>query len=92
MAMGGDQFSDDVQQLPHITIILVISAILTGIRLMGQTSEFYQAIAHCWVGGMFGIFAVLNARNLSGRWIYLWCGLLMTAAEVIAFAAGIGNH
>lgn len=35
-------------------IILIVTLLIAGLRLIGDSSVIYQALAHVWVGGLIG--------------------------------------
>lgn len=62
-------------------IVLVLLAVVTGaVRLLGVKTALYQALAHVYVGGLFGA-AFVGKR----RWLYLVLAIGLTVLEVGAF-------
>lgn len=65
-----------------MSIILTITAVVLGaFRLCGLKSEPFQAIAHVYVGALFGAYLVGRRR------LYLVLAVALTVLEVIAFVA-----
>jgi ABC-type Mn2+/Zn2+ transport system permease subunit len=62
-----------------LVMLALVGAVLVYFRFAGYKSQAYQAIAHLFVGGLFGAFFV--------GWDYwmLAIALAMSVAEVIAF-------
>jgi hypothetical protein len=65
-----------------ILLLVIIGSVLIYFRFAGYKSQSFQAIAHLFVGGLFGSFL---SRSDSGRWPILILALLMTFAELLAF-------
>ena len=66
-----------------VFVALLGTSIVIGLlRVFGFKSEFYQAIAHVFVGGLFGAAIATGNRQL-------WClGIGLTVVEVVVFLAG----
>ncbi len=71
-------------------VLIGVSAVaLAGIRILGDRSSAFQAVAHLFVGGLFGAWLEggRSARPL------LWTALLLSVVELACFPIGIGgNH
>lgn len=63
--------------------LIVISGLLGVARLMGAKSIAFQAIAHVFVGGLFG--AGFVAGDNEQRWFYLGLAIGLSVLEVFAF-------
>lgn len=59
--------------------IILTSAVIAALRVAGFASPSYQAIAHLWVGGLFGAYAV------SRKPIHLVSAVTLSVVELIAF-------
>lgn len=62
-------------------VLTAASLILGALRIAGFKSEFYQAVAHVFVGGLFGAAIVTGEKN------YWLSSLGLTAVEISVFAA-----
>ncbi len=69
-----------------MTFFLCCVALLTGLlRAVGLKSIAYQAVAHCLVGGLFGVAIAGKAPK---RWICLALAVALTVLETICFFYG----
>jgi uncharacterized membrane protein YdcZ (DUF606 family) len=65
---------------------LIVLSVLVGIpRALGIKHVAYQALAHLWVGGMFG--AAFATRKPP----YLSCAIGLTVLEILCFLASLGR-
>lgn len=64
---------------PWLYLIVILSALLAYFRVRGYKSQFFQAIAHLWVGGLFAIGIWGGGR------VELWCAVALTVVETICF-------
>lgn len=65
-----------------MSAFLIVATVLLGVlRLVGVTSPFYQAIAHCFVGGLFGAYFAGKKK------LHLWLAVSLTILETLAFLA-----
>lgn len=62
-------------------LICLISAVLAMLRIFGITAQWFQAVAHLWVGGLAGAWLVGADHWLTA--ILFW-GLCVV--EVVCFA------
>jgi hypothetical protein len=69
-----------------MTWLLILVSVLVGIpRVLGATHIAYQALAHLWVGGLFGAaFATRKPPFLS-------CAIGLTLLEILCFLASLGR-
>ena len=66
-----------------VVMALFLTAIVLGVmRVVGFTSEAYQAVAHFFVGGLYG--AALTTGSID-FWIP---AILVTVIEIVVFLAG----
>lgn len=65
-----------------LTIIAVALGVL---RVMGHKSEAFQAVAHLYVGGLFGAFFAGRVR------LYLYLAIGLSLTEAACFLLGIGK-
>lgn len=68
------------------TAVILISVLFAAVRIAGHKSEAFQAIAHLWVGGLCGAFA------LGRYWLYGWLVIILSIIEVACFVAGLFHH
>jgi hypothetical protein len=69
-----------------VTWPLIILSVLVGIpRVLGTKHVAYQALAHLWVGGLFG--AAFATRKPP----YLSCAIGLTLLEILCFLASLGR-
>lgn len=59
---------------------LAVAVVLALLRMAGYASEFFQAIAHVFVGGLFAAW-IADRRNRK----YLYLGIGLTVVEVGCF-------
>jgi len=59
--------------------VLAACLALAALRVGGERGEFFQGVAHIWVGGLFGF-----AWGRRSRFAFV-AGLALTAVEVAAF-------
>ena len=69
----------DRRQLVGDTILVIVSIVIGGFRVAGYKSEFYQGIAHIYVGALLGAAIVAN------RYLYWTLFTLLTILEVLCF-------
>jgi len=62
-------------------VCLYLAVTLGAMRLAGCKDNIFKALAHVYVGGVFGAYLAGHER------IYLWIGVGLSVLEVIAFAA-----
>lgn len=63
-------------------MILTLIAVIIGVlRTAGVKTVFFQAIAHCFVGGLFGAYFVGKKKQ------HLYLALGLTILETLAFLA-----
>jgi hypothetical protein len=69
----------------------VIAVALGWLRLSGQRSVAFQAVAHLYTGGFIGA-AAMGWHHAVGGWKY-YAGLAvcLSLLELVAFLAGIGR-
>jgi hypothetical protein len=77
-----------------VTWLLVILSVLVGIpRALGATHVAYQALAHLWVGGLFG--AAFTTRKPPyqawGKPPCMECAIGLTVLEILCFLASLGR-
>lgn len=58
-------------------ILVLISIVFGALRVAGVKTSFFQALAHVWVGGLFG--AWLERRT---NWFAFWLAIGLTVLEV----------
>lgn len=65
----------------------LVAVAVVALRILGLKSPSFQAVAHLYVGGLFGAWleAGRPARPL------LWLALLVTAVEVACFLHDLGR-
>lgn len=63
----------------EIVILIVVASIIAILRTIGVVSPFYQAIAHLFVGGLFGAWVVNRNRVL------IQIVIALTIIEIICF-------
>lgn len=72
--------------------LCVLSAVLGGLRVFGVTASAYQAVAHCYVGGLFGAalvgFLQPTGHRPAGRWLHLGLAVALTVLETVCFFYG----
>jgi hypothetical protein len=56
-----------------------ISLLLALLRIGGMTDEIFQAVAHCWVGGLIGYWLPTRSKHAAEQ------AMLLTAVEVVCF-------
>ncbi len=66
-------------------ILIVLAFALVVMRMMGVKHEAFQAVAHLFVGGLFGAWLV--SRPTHG--VYLWVALALPGVELLCFLAGL---
>lgn len=73
-------------------ICLVASIILAAFRVSGFKSQFFQAIAHLWVGILLGAWAALPRNDSQSRpQRYLIMAVFLSIVEVIVFVIQHAN-
>jgi hypothetical protein len=66
-----------------VIFVMVALAVCLGVlRVAGVIDLAYQAVAHCYVGGLFG-FAIAGTAPM--RWWCLFLAIALTALETAAF-------
>lgn len=63
-------------------VLAVLSAMFGAVRMTGDKSIIFQALAHVYVGGLFGAGLVSKDRKR----LYLGLAIGLTVLEVICFA------
>lgn len=63
-----------------MVIVVIISIILAALRLSGQTGVAYQALAHCFVGFLFGYWLASHV------WMYMFFFVSLCVVDVYAVA------
>ncbi len=61
-----------------LALILITSIILGALRIGGEKGEFFQAVAHIWVGGLF-VLGTLRSRSV------LWIAIALSVLELACF-------
>jgi hypothetical protein len=68
-------------------LAILLTLALAAIRIAGHKSPAFQAIAHLWVGGLFGYW--LRMRYESGKYLAMAVGLSLV--ELACFLMGVGR-
>lgn len=68
-------------------VLILVSLTLGIIRISGVTHVFFQAIAHCFVGGLIGAHSALRGYpSTSGeRRFYLTLAITLSILETLCF-------
>lgn len=78
----------DARPILSYAILCAATLVVAGLRIAGLESPAFQASAHLFVGGLFGMWAEggKSARPA------LWLALLLSGVELACFVLGIGGH
>lgn len=63
-----------------VAFVSAMTPLVAILRIAGSTGQFYQAVAHCFVGGLLG--AWLSKRD---RCWCLWTAIALVAVELGVF-------
>lgn len=74
-----------VKQIGRGVVIVLAAIVLGAMRIIGMKSPSFQAVAHLYVGGLFG--AAYAAKVHRGTWdhLLLWTGVALSVLELLAF-------
>lgn len=61
--------------------IIIIALVLGSLRIYGVKHEAFQAVAHLYVGGLFGAWLVTKEK------FYLWIFIILTVLETVCAVA-----
>jgi hypothetical protein len=70
------------------TAVILISVLLAALRIAGIKHEAFQAIAHLWVGGLCGGFALGRYWRVGGYRLFAWLVVILSIIEVACFLKG----
>jgi hypothetical protein len=80
--------TDDLRAILVYTWAGAMTVGLAALRIAGHKSPAFQAVAHIFVGGLFGAWA----HGGKPARPYLWLAVLLSLVELACFLMGVGGH
>lgn len=69
--------------------LVLAAAALGALRVAGHTGEAFQAVAHCFVGGLLGAWLALRPTRAAR--LPLALAVALSALETACFLLGVGR-
>lgn len=71
-------------KLPRTLLLVLCAVVLAGLRIAGIKHPAFQAVAHLYVGFLFGAWADSRAHGNSDRGCF-WLAIALSVVELICF-------
>jgi 1,4-dihydroxy-2-naphthoate octaprenyltransferase len=71
-------------QIARAVLIVLIAVVLGGLRIVGVKHEAFQAVAHLYVGFLFGVGAATYVEGNTDRGC-LWLAIGLSVLELVCF-------